>query len=485
MHMVRAADVQVIRDRRDRALPTNSKFSTFQRWSAALFFLLSLFVLYFSSNHSYSKDERKLVFTYPAVFSGDEPHYLLIIASILFDRDLYLTNNYHSARVGRADAGQKVRGWQLDHHTLIKDVRTGDTVLWEEVFDYRGGDPKCVPTDLSCVGFSRISNLVPDYNPANPNYVELPKHPFTFPALLALGLRLLHTGRDEVEAHAVYLNVLLSWSVGIVAYFCALGLGLGSGESMGVVLLTYFASPWLVYSHLLFPATFMGLLVTAALWTFLRNRFVLSATLLAVASMQSEAFILIFPTWALLLYLSEEKTSAWVFTGAGAIAIALATAINHMALGKATLRTMGFSFHPVTWRTFLDPGTGVWLFIPWSIPAFLFLVLSFSARRDAGTRALQAMALGIFPVAVVYMIIPWSGQFCYGPRYWVPFIPWLSLALVLGMRHYQDVRSSWVRPLLLLLVGLSVVIVLTATIVPGSASWHEPPWRPLWFLLQR
>src|ERR1700693_1643108 len=260
MHMVRAAD---------RALPTDSKLSKFQHWSAALFFLLSLFVLYFFSNHTYSRDEQKLVFTYPAVFSGDEPHYLVIVASILFDRDLYLANNYHSILMGGADAGQKFRGWQLDHHTLIKDVRTGDNVLWDEVFDYRGGGTKCVPTDLSCVGFNRISNLVPDYTPANPNYMELPKHPFGFPALLALGLRVLHTGRDEVEAHAIYLNVLLSWSVGIVTYLCALGLGLGSGASMGVVLLTYFASPWLVYSHVLFPATFMALPMIAALWTFL------------------------------------------------------------------------------------------------------------------------------------------------------------------------------------------------------------------------
>lgn len=37
----------------------------------------------------------------PRVYSGDEPHYLLTVNSLLFDHDLELQNNYRSVWEGK------------------------------------------------------------------------------------------------------------------------------------------------------------------------------------------------------------------------------------------------------------------------------------------------------------------------------------------------------------------------------------------------
>src|SRR5262249_46309524 len=289
-----------------------------------------------------------------------------------------------------------------------------------------------------------ISNEFADYTPANPKYTELPKHPVPFPALLAILLKAFGTRDSRVEAGAIYIQIFLSWLAGVVTYFCARRAALGPGASLLPVSLVYYASPWLDYSHQLFPATFMGLLLIAALWAFLSNRLWVSAILLTLATVQSEAFVFVFLGWTLVLYFLNEKRSALVFAAAGCGSLLAAAAVSHLLLGKSTIRDMSFIFDPaLVWRTFLEPETGVLLFIPWSVVAFCFMLLSFfSVRRSPPekTRILKVLAAGTFPVAAVYMILPYTGQFCYGPRYWVPYVPWLALALILGLSIFEGTR---------------------------------------------
>ncbi len=53
----------------------------------------------------------------PMVLSGDSPHYLLIVNSIIEDGDVDLANNYRDAASGGWQAGARFRGVALDHHT--------------------------------------------------------------------------------------------------------------------------------------------------------------------------------------------------------------------------------------------------------------------------------------------------------------------------------------------------------------------------------
>lgn len=55
----------------------------------------------------------------PMVLSGDSPHYLAAISSLLRDRDLDLKNNYQRSLLGERDLGVRFRGRTVDHHTDI------------------------------------------------------------------------------------------------------------------------------------------------------------------------------------------------------------------------------------------------------------------------------------------------------------------------------------------------------------------------------
>jgi hypothetical protein len=71
---------------------------------------------------------------------------------------------------------------------------------------------------------------------------------------------------------------------------------------------------------------------------------------------------------------------------------------------------------------------------------------------------------------------------CYGPRYWVPFLPWLAIASVEGLR---SIRRPWPILYALLLSYVPGVVLGAAIAVPGalrywqlferpaSAAWHN------------
>jgi len=83
-------------------------------------------------------------------------------------------------------------------------------------------------------------------------------------------------------------------------------------------------------------------------------------------------------------------------------------------------------------------------------------------------------------VAAVYMILPYTGQFCYGPRYWIPYVPWLALALMLGLKLYEGRKyCRRIRLAVTLLVVVSAVMSVTAAAMAPAETWHQPPWHAL------
>ena len=60
--------------------------------------------------------EGPLVLALPRVLSGDSPHYLVSVHSLVEDGDFDLRNNYDAARAGAFEAGVRFRGVELDRH---------------------------------------------------------------------------------------------------------------------------------------------------------------------------------------------------------------------------------------------------------------------------------------------------------------------------------------------------------------------------------
>src|SRR5438552_3458551 len=107
--------------------------------------------------------------------SGDEPHYLVAINSLLHDGDLALTDDYGRAFEGGWEAGRRFRLVRLDHHTILYDGR--EHALWNTVFDWKT-PLACRPP---CVPFKRLSPRFPDDGGA----VERSSHAVGFPILAA------------------------------------------------------------------------------------------------------------------------------------------------------------------------------------------------------------------------------------------------------------------------------------------------------------
>src|SRR5207302_1868799 len=75
------------------------------------------------------------VFGPARVLSDDEPHYLLLINSLLSDGDLDLANNYAHVHAGGQDAGLFWGGGRtLDHHTVV--VLDGRRTDWREFYPF-------------------------------------------------------------------------------------------------------------------------------------------------------------------------------------------------------------------------------------------------------------------------------------------------------------------------------------------------------------
>ena len=55
----------------------------------------------------------------PRVLSGDSPHYLVAVNSLVEDGDFDLRNNYDQALRGEWDAGSRFRGVEIDRHVDV------------------------------------------------------------------------------------------------------------------------------------------------------------------------------------------------------------------------------------------------------------------------------------------------------------------------------------------------------------------------------
>ncbi|WP_146509843.1 hypothetical protein [Thalassoglobus neptunius] len=133
----------------------------------------------------------------PKVYSGDEPHYYIVLYSLLFDGDLNLQNNYQNVHQGGMNAGSRMSGSSLDHHTIWFD--DGVMTRWNDI--YLGWDE---PWDLDENGHHVPT---PKANPRDQNghHPEYSTHPAGYPLFLAA----LTFGISDpvlLESAAVYLS---------------------------------------------------------------------------------------------------------------------------------------------------------------------------------------------------------------------------------------------------------------------------------------
>lgn len=402
----------------------------------------------------------------PSAVSGDEPHYLMVVNSILFDHDLELQDAYERVRHGGLDAGRRWRRRLPDHHTILVNRRTGHHTLWmhsttEVVVDRPFG----------------IRVPLPEFAPS-PDVYEVPAHPVAFPALLALVLAPFHPSINNVEPDVGFVLVLIAWAGTLATYVMARRGGFSRGPAILAAAVLLLASPWLPYCRPYYPETTIGLTLTLAIWAWSDDRPGLASFFAASAAILKPSFAVVGAGF-LIEALRERRLRDTIRMAVILSICAVALCAFNYWLAGTPLISGTLSWRPAAdlqqlHDTLLDPSHGLFIFAPWTIFAVFAIAHAFD-QYDADSAMLRRMAMPLVLYVILLAITGFGPGFCYGPRYWVAFLPWLAVATMQAMRTAN--RKG--RIACALLIGLAMAIAIPAALrlpqlysMPASAAWQ-------------
>jgi hypothetical protein len=256
--------------------------------------------------------------------------------------------------------------------------------------------------------------------------------------------------RDLVAGFALTLSsATFAAAAATFAFLILCGTGIARRTSLAATLLLALATPLFAYSGWFFSEPLACALLLGAAWSLFGRsdgiplrRAALAAALLGFAVLVRPTHILLVPIF-LLAILVRERRSGFKPATVAALVLTVAVAgylsynyyvfgnpfqIGYPASVEAGKHVTGFET-PLRLGLFgflLSPGKSIFLFAP---PVLLALVgLPALWRRDRGLAMVATLSL---PLALGFFAryTQWEGGYCFGPRYLVPALLLLSLAL--------------------------------------------------------
>jgi hypothetical protein len=388
----------------------------------------------------------------PAATGGDEPYYLLVINSLLFDHDLELQDDYDRVAIGGPEAGNGFRGINLQHQSILVNRRTGRAALTSA----DTADP-ARPCD-------------PAFSPLEDTY-EVSAHPVAFPSLIALAIAPFHPSLGDVERDALVVLALISWLGALVTYLVGRSIGMGRGRAMLATLLLVAASPWLAYSRSFFSESTIGLALILALWALVTDQMILAGLGTALAAILKPPFAVVGIGFIIHEIVEGHRRNAvklfivLLFCGIPLLTFNYWLARTLVISGNNGLERFALNH---LYEAFLDPEHGLLYFAPWTIAVFLALPQALRSEV-VDLRLVRALAA---PLALYIILLGFNKPgFCYGPRYWVPFLPWFALATIAALEKAR-------RPAIFACAFLVLLSALIA--IPGALRYPQmfskPPW---------
>ncbi|MFZ1888144.1 MAG: hypothetical protein WAU33_08930 [Candidatus Binataceae bacterium] len=393
-------------------------------------------------------------------YSGDGPHYLIIVNNLLFAHSLEVQGAYDRAVRGGLEAGARARRGLSDHHTILVNRRTGDHALW-----------------MYSIAGVVVRNPKEEFQ-RGPDVYEVPAHPIAFPALLAAVLVPFHPSLEEVEPAVGIVLVLIGWVGTLATYFMARRGGLSRGYALLAAGILLLASPWLAYCRDYFSETTIGLCLALTLWSWSDDRPLMAAVFAAGAAILKPSFAVIgagFLIEAIRERRLRDGLKMAIVLGVCALALG---SFNYWLAGTPLIA--GSEAWPVAndleplHDTLLDPAHGVLVFAPWAIFAVFAIAHAFD-RFDPDSAMLRRMAWPMMLYLFVLAITGFGPGYCYGPRYWIPFLPWLAVATVHALRAAGSRGRVACALLILLAMAIAIPGVLQLSrmySMPPSAGWH-------------
>jgi hypothetical protein len=406
----------------------------------------------------------------PRLFGGDEPHYLIIINSLLNDGDIDLANNYEAVHEGSDQAGALWAGHPFKHHSqVIIDGRPYD---WREEV-YKGAEWTLEPSGAMRPVFR---GPTPDPLPP-PGAPEYSTHPAAIAYLLYPVLYPLR-GTTYVEPAALLCSGLATVAgMGFFAYLLG-SLTANRRVVMGVTAVAFLGTPAWFYGRSLFMESFLvGSLVGAYALALRKDWNLLPGILLGCAVQLKPHFAL----FALPLLVDRAIRRQW----RGALGLALPVAASTGLLLLTYARLYGSPFHPpqrFERGDFLTGFTGILWSNRHGLLAFSPVVVVALACWPAFLARQRRYALILGSGVVAFLLLMscyavWTGGICYGPRYIVPMLPLLYAALV-QLPDLRFARPGIVRAVILALVAVSI-FVNARGVFYYSEHWNQNPYESL------
>ena len=390
----------------------------------------------------------------PTIYSGDEPHYLILANSIRFDRDLELGSDYKGVRNGSNRAGKIFTGIPLDHHTVITTSDSNgfskSLGAWHDFFD----------------ADHRARWNIPKPPPLPQTYNEKSARAIGWPLVIA-GTSLLMPW-ISVESLA---KVLSHICVFLTSVFVALVLKKRGGSPTSWLaggLCLFLGSSYWVYANSAFADPLLGLIVASSI--FCLELSVYPITLACLMILGAWVKFQFLPIALVLVVLSFLRYSSKTF-----LKIIIVSAGGIIALIVFNLMEYGHMSPPMRWIQsnpieafhyfFVDPSTSILIRNPWLIAVLTAFCLPQvrHAIRIAPSFWLLLGSLIIVPLSWGF----YSGGYCYPGRLILPAL--IPAALLFGALF--DVAEKKGKILLCLSLAASILVNFAASVSDPRATW--------------
>lgn len=420
-------------------------------------FLLYLLPALIQYHFSEKNEVQGLYFGLPIMQSGDEPHYYIVLYSLVNDHDIFLTNNYNNALLGMgSDAGTK-RLTPYDRHTRLFDS------VEKRVTD--------IPFEADATRLNL--SFVPE---EGASIKEISGHPLGIP-FFAFFFLWPFSETVLLEHLAIVLTLLVSLA-GIVAFYLLVRAYSSRDktktqeqqENKAILYTALFAlaTQYWYYSKTFWAEPYLaGFLIISCYLIFVRKTrlaYLLAGSLLGVGFIIKYPFLLIIIPLGLYV-LSEKRVSALIiFLLPLLLCFWSSFVLNYYLTNSLFGFNQADAVHFVLpfvaiVRWFFDPTFGLFIHAP--ILIFVFFGVKRYWQTNKKEAAAVFAAIGAYVLFWTSYVVSQYGGGGYSARYLVPLLGLFALLCFFAEQEQKTLPWRWVFYILL---GISIVINLIAAV---------------------
>jgi hypothetical protein len=371
----------------------------------------------------------------PLLGSGDEPHYFVMLNSILRRGNLDVATTYEEARLrGENTAGARYRLAPLSHHTLVH-TRDGHLFRWEWVY---GGGPAAFYPDGRWRPTPPYDSL--DLTGAR----EVPWHPIALPLLLS-GFCAPFRGAPSRLEHVAVLFAALAAGLAVVAVLESLYRLGASPRTAGLCAgMLGLCTPLWHYSKSLFPDAYVA---GAVSWHFLLlpllGRPFLSGLVLGAGfAVKWPIILLVVPDLLVLLAARRWRTAFWLLAGL-APSLLFQAGCNWWAMGTPFRFTISvphqWQLHRQLYPLLFGDGHGLFTFSPWLLFAIPGAIQLLRRHPYEGSHLVGLLITGLgYFASIPAGWDAWS----YGSRELLAVVPLLAVAAGTSLQSLSRPRPQ-------------------------------------------